>query len=154
MLSSHLWALFLHTSPPHRGQEQGQSVSLAFPFHSPCKYRIKLCVCLAHTSSRARGKLLSLIYSLLQASSSCQVRALASPCFRYGKCYFTFATDISLEVFRDVQQGTPKGEKVACLERCFDRFLNELQVIWEFVMWGRNGFQPFSRFLQCLFPSL
>lgn len=145
---------FLHTSPAHKRQEGGQSVSLAFPFHSPCNYRIKLCVRLTHTSSQAWGKLLSFIYSLLQASSSCQMRALASPCFRYWKCYFTFATDISLEVFQDTQRGTLKGEKVVCLERCFDRFLNEIQVNWELVMWGRNGFQPFSLFLQCLFPSL
>lgn len=55
----------LRISPAHRGQEHGLSVSLAFPFHSPCNYRIKPCTCLTHTSSQARGRLLSCIYSLL-----------------------------------------------------------------------------------------
>lgn len=83
-----LMGTFLQTSPVHRRQEQGLSVSLAFPFHSPCNYRIKLCVFLTHTSFKAQGGLLSCIYVLLQHPAAVKCEHVPAPALGTGNVIF------------------------------------------------------------------
>lgn len=150
----------LHASPAWRGQEHGLSVSLAFPFQSPCNYRIRLNYRIsAQPTPPPRPEVDSCPVFTVSQFSIQQLSSVSpsQPLLWVLEILFSLCSwhqqMHGIKVYQDVQWGTLKEGKVFCLERCFGKFLNEIWVIWELVMWSRNGSQAFPLFLQCLLPE-